>query len=184
MKKLLIIAVVALLAAPAIATGPGPGSVPTAFTLATGSCPVNLKVMPTATIVAPAYINVAISTISTGREGLLTTGPGFDGQHNQILGSSSGLDYGTFLIGTNLASVQITATIGTPGLSGGAWACHLQGVDWGMPANTSTNTYPGPIPDGTPFNVFVQVTGVNMTLVAFSDAFNYDTTLTLTLSIP
>ncbi len=163
MKKLLIIAVVALLAVPAIAT-----AVPPAFTLATGSCPVNLKILPTATITAPASIDVAIATIDTSG--------------SQILGSSSGLDYGTFLIGTNLSLVQICATIGTPGLTGGAWTCHLQGLPaWGT---TSSNTYPGPIPEGTPFNVFVKVTGVNMTTVAFSDAFNYDTTLTLTLSIP
>ncbi len=157
LRMLIIAAVIAALAVPAMAQ----------VQLAAGSCPVNLKVMPTATIIAPQAINVAISTI-TG------TGP--------ILGSSSGQDYGTFLIGTNLSIVQISATIGSPGLTGGIWACHLQGLPaWGT---TSTNNYPGPIPAGTPFNVFVQVQNVDMTSVVFNNAFVYDTTLTLTLSIP
>jgi hypothetical protein len=159
MKKLLIIAVVALLAVPAMA-------VPIPIT--SGSCPVNLKVMPMATVVAPAKIDVEITTID---------GAG--------MGSSSGLDYGAFQIGTNLASFQLSAVIGNPGLSGGTWGCHLQGHGgWAIGPVADVDTYPGPIVVGTPFNVFVKVTNVNMITVAFVDAFVYDTTLTLTLSVP
>ena len=155
LRMLIIAAVIATLAVPAMAQ----------VQLATGSCPVNLKVMPTATIIAPA----------SNQCGYINNRP-------IQKGSSSGNDYGTFLIGTNLALVQISATIGSPGLSGGTWQCHLQGHSgWGQ---TDSGNYPGPIPANTPFNVFVQVTNVDMTMVTFVNSFVYDTTLTLTMSIP
>lgn len=159
LKILVIAAVIAMLAVPAMAA-PIP--------LTNASCPVNLKIMPVATVVAPQAINVAITTI--------TAGP-------PQMGSSSGLDYGTFLIGTNLLSVQLDATIGNPGLTGGTWDCHLQGNPF-PGTGADTGIYPGPIPDGTPFNVFVQVTNVNMTTVAWNPNFIFDTLLTLTMSIP
>jgi hypothetical protein len=162
MKRLLIIAIVAFLAVQAMAKA-------TPIQLASGACPVNLKLLPTATITAPAFIDVAITKISSSG-----------------MGSSSGSDSGQFLIGTNLAMVQISASILTPGLSGGTWGCMLQGNPNGdilgsLPP-TDTSDYPGPIPTGTPFNVFVQVTGVNMTAMVWSPNFIYDTTLTLTIS--
>jgi len=165
--KILVIAVaIAMLAVPAMAA-PIP--------LTNASCPVNLKIMPVATVVAPQAINVAITTI--------TAAPGPIPPAGTQMGSSSGLDYGTFLIGTNLLSVQLDATIGNPGLTGGTWDCHLQGNPF-PGTGADTGTYPGPIPDGTPFNVFVQVTNVNMTTVAWNPNFIFDTLLTLTMSIP
>jgi hypothetical protein len=166
LKILVIAAVIAMLAVPAMASIP----------LASGSCPVNLKIMPVATVVAPAEIDVAITTIDANGKG-----------------SSGGADIGTFHIGTNFTNMQIEARIGSPGLTGGTWGCRLNGVPaftFGSPLGNppfpgiSTKTYPGPIPVGTPFIVFVKVKDVDMTAVAFVDAFVFDTTLTLTMSIP
>ncbi len=158
MKRLLLtIAIVALLAVPAMA----------GIDIDSASCPVNLKIMPVATVVAPTEIDVEITDIDA-----------------QGLGDSSGNDYGTFLIGTNLTQFNLKAEIGTPGLSGGTWGCMLQGdpAAAGFVPGYGPCLYAGPVPDGTPFDVYVQVTNVNMAAIPFVDAFVFDTTLTLTLS--
>ena len=155
MKKLLIIAVVALLAVPAMASTP----------LATGITPVNLKIMPIATVVAPAAINVTITTID---------GTG--------MGSSSGAEYGTFVLTTNLTSLLVNAGIQSPGISGGVWTCLAEGSTAGFLVNSQRTLY-GPFTN-VPFNVFVKVTGVPMAANVWSNNFVYDTQLTLTLSAP
>ncbi|MGA2678748.1 MAG: hypothetical protein ABSF37_05520 [Sedimentisphaerales bacterium] len=158
MKKLLIIAVVALMAAPAMAG-----------VLASNSCAVNLKLMQMGTVVAPGPINVTVTAIDA-------TG----------MGASSGLDFGTFRIGTNLVSYQLGASITPVGSwSGGNWTCKLQGDPDAQGFNSSIYIHAynnGPLASGTPFNVFVKVTNVNMTAIAFSPAFAQDATLTLTMS--
>ncbi|MHC4122473.1 MAG: hypothetical protein ACYSSI_02780 [Planctomycetota bacterium] len=159
MRTLVLILVLAVLAIPAISE-PIP--------LASDSTPVNLKVMPTAVVSAPGKIDVEITDVDVDQ-----------------LGSSSGMDSEPFLIGTNLAQVQIEASIGVNGISGGTWGCMLQGDPDGIGfVPTYGHQYSGPIPDGTPFSVFVKVTGVDMTTVAFSQNFVHDTTLTLTMSVP
>jgi len=154
MRKLLIIAVVALLAVPAMAAIP----------ISAGSCPVNLKIMPIATVVAPTKIDVAITSIDQSG-----------------MGSSSGAEYGTFTITTNLQSLLVNAGIQSPGISGGTWTCMAEGS---IPAVFQTNSQRvlyGPF-TAVPFNVFVKVTGVPMASNVWSPTFVYDTTLTLTLS--
>lgn len=140
-----------------------------AIDLDSDSSPVNLKIMPMAVVTAPAAINVEITNINQSQ-----------------MGSSSGLDFGTFLISTNLAQIDATANILTPGLSGGTWWCQVQGGSWssGTMPNTSFRPLQGPIPANTPFDVFVQVTNVDMTAIPFANSFVWDTQLTLTLSIP
>ncbi len=160
LRMLIIAAVIAMLAVPALAAP---------ILVSTGSCPVNLKIQPVATIVPPAKIDVTITTIDGAGKG-----------------SSSGLDSGTFLLSTNLPSVQISAVIGNPGLTGGTWGCHLQGhAGWAIGPVADTDTYPGSMfISNVPFVVFVQVTNVDMLTVPWGPLFNYDTTLTLTMSIP
>jgi len=153
---LIIAAAIAMLAVPAMAT-PLP--------LSSGSCPVNLKIMPIATVVAPTYINVAIATI--------------DGSG---MGSSSGAEYGTFVITTNLASLLVDAVIQTPGISGGQWSCLAEGSLLGFTTD-SWRLLNGPF-SNVPFNVFVKVQNVPMAANVWSNNFIYDTTLTLTLSAP
>jgi len=148
-----------MLAVPAMASTPLP--------LGSGSCPVNLRIMPIATVVAPTYINVAIATISGE-----TVPEGF----------SSGADYGTFVLTTNLASLLVDATIQTPGISGGLWWCLAEGSLSGFQVD-SQRLLNGPFTN-VPFNVFVKVTNVPMTANVWSNNFIYDTTLTLTLSAP
>lgn len=139
--------------------------------LASDSCPVKLKIMPVATVVAPDEILVDITEVD----------------HHGI-GQSSGADYGTFSISTNQVNYQLKAEIGEHGLTGGHWSCMLQGdpSGYGLNNNYDMAMYDnGPVPDSTPFNVFVQVRGVDMTAVVFEDdpnEYTWDTQLTLTLS--
>ncbi|MGA2323556.1 MAG: hypothetical protein ABSG22_06885 [Sedimentisphaerales bacterium] len=160
LRTLIIAAAIAMLAVPAMAT-PSPSP----LLLSSGSCPVNLKIMPIATVVAPPAINVAISTISE------------DGR-----GSSSGADYGTFILTTNLASLCVNAGIQTPGISGGHWTCLAEGSTDGFKVHSKRLLY-GPFTN-VPFNVFVKVHHVPMAANVWSNNFVYDTTLTLTLSAP
>ena len=157
MRKLLTIAIVVLLAATVMAVD-----------LDSDSAPVNLKIMPVATVTAPAGIDVEIMEIDT------VTGKG----------KSSGDDFGTFLISTNLALLTAEASIGSRGLSGGTWRCRPQGGVWSVPPNPVSRSLSGPIPADTPFDIFVQVYAVDMTAIPFEDVFVWDTTLTLTLSVP
>ncbi|MHC4122472.1 MAG: hypothetical protein ACYSSI_02775 [Planctomycetota bacterium] len=158
MKKLLVIAVIAILAGSAVAVH---------IDIASDSCPVLLKIMPYATVVAPDEILVDITEVDS------------DG-----MGSSSGEDYGTFHIGTNQTDFQLIAEIGEDGLSGGTWSCMLQGDPDGdgFEQTSSYNYDTGPVPDGTPFDVFVKVDDVDMTAIAFEDVYKWDTILTLTLA--
>ena len=164
LRVLIIAAAIAMLAVPAMAT---PTPSPSPLLLSSGSCPVNLQIMPIATVVAPPFINVAISTIGgeLGQEGF-----------------SSGADYGTFVLTTNLASLLVDATIQTPGISGGLWWCLAEGSLLGWQVD-SQRLLSGPFTN-VPFNVFVKVTNVPMTANVWSNNFIYDTTLTLTLSAP
>jgi hypothetical protein len=156
MRTLLIVLVVAALAVPAMAILP----------LSAGSCPVNLKIMPIATVVAPIKIDVAITTIDQSG-----------------MGSSSGAEYGTFILTTNLATLLVNAGIQSPGISGGTWTCMAEGSIPAVFQTNSLRTLYGPFTN-VPFNVFVKVTNVPMASNVWSPTFNYDTTLTLTLSAP
>ena len=158
LRMLIIAAAIAMLAVPAMAS-PLP--------LGSGSCPVNLQIMPIATVVAPPAINVAIATINSS-----------------AMGQSTGADYGTFTLTTNLPTLQVDATIQSPGISGGTWWCRAEGGAWNVsPGSASTRTLSGPF-TLVPFHVFVQVTDVPMAANVWANNFVYDTTLTVTLSAP
>lgn len=74
------------------------------------------------------------------------------------------------------------ATIGTAGVSGGTWDCALPQDDYPN-GGVAAMTLNGPVQNAK-ILVYVKFTGVPVNSYPFSPEFVYDTTLTLTASLP